>query len=216
MAIRRSSNGKQHLVTFKPTINPSFNPLIILDASGRKGYRKIYDEMVKRDRIIRLDHEDKLYEGFEIDVWNTGGGKDAFKREWDALVSGIARWINKLPDGDRCLVIHHRPDPLEDIASWKARFKTPFYMRNFEESLKEFLAIEYPFFDQDRLGFTTWGKHRARNTWADYEAVVAAGTLFKPDAVYEAQYRIAKGYFPKSGLVAMSTLRDFRLGEDLR
>ena len=61
--------------------------------------------------------------------------------------------------------------------------------------------------------FITWGKHRAINDFQDYPNAIAAGTLFKPDSVYEATLRIGQNYPPESGMVSSRELNEFKLGE---
>lgn len=206
------------LLTYSPTIPDSFLPVIVLDASGAPGIRKTYDKMVENETLTRLPHVEKRYEKFKIDIWKVGGGKSTFIESFDNRITGIANWITKeVPEGEEVLIIHHRPDTPEQLKTKekKRQRKQPYrpIMPDMEHCLKEHLEEHHPFFDVSRLKFTTWGKHRAQNKWKDIPNVVAAGTLFKPDSVYEATFRIAKRYLPQHGPVSREEFEEFKLGE---
>lgn len=220
VVIRGDGNSRGNvLLTYTPTIPDSFLPVVILDASGAKGIRRTYDQMVETKRLSRLEpHVTKSYKHFSIDVWKKGGGKSSFIDSFAHRVEGIANWIvSEVPRGESILVIHHRPDTPEQIEAKERRRKRKQYhrpiMQDFKAALLDHIAQRYPDFDISNLAFTTWGKHRARNDWKDFPNVVAAGTLFKPDSVYEATYRIARRLSPGSGSVGEDTLGDFKLGE---
>lgn len=207
------------ILTYTPVIPDSFLPVIVLDASGAKGIRRTYDEMVRTGRLARLGPEaKKSYKGFKIDVWRKGGGKAQFIEQFDHRLAGIANWLtSEVPRGERVLVIHHLPDTPEQVrakADRERRHKKyrP-VMPDLSKALVDYLERNFPLYDTSNLAFTTWGKHRAKNDWKDYPNVVAAGTLFKPDSVYEATYRIARRYKPEHGKVDYETLETFKLGE---
>jgi len=215
--IRSDGNAVGNSVlTYEPTIPQSFLPVVILDASGRKGIRRTYDNMVADKKLHRLEPEvPKSYKNFAIDVWHKGGGKASFISNFQHRVEGIAKWIvARVPDGERCLVIQHLPDGL---SAGQQREKRKKYFRpvmpDLSAALVAYLQTHHPMFDVDRLAFTTWGQHRGQNKWSDYGAVVAAGTLFKPDSVYEATYRLSRRFKPERGLLKQHSLSDFKIGE---
>ncbi len=212
VVIRHDGNKvKEALLSFVPTIPESFLPVVVLDASGRKGIRRTYDLMCSTDRLYRIEPTVlKRYDHFELDVWRKGGGKSTFRKEFYSLIEGISKWIFKLPSEGKVLVIHHKP---EDAEAAKKQHPKRRVMPDMARELPRYIQRRYPLFDTDRLSFTTWGKHRGKNDWSDHPFVVAAGTLFKPDSVYEATMRIAASYEPSDGLVHDQDLDTFKLGE---
>lgn len=116
--------------------------------------------------------------------------------------------------GGTRLIIHHAPDTETKVGKLVKRFgKNAQILLNLSEELPKYISEHYPRFDTSKLSFTTWGKHRARNTWKEYQNVVAAGILHLPPSVSEAQLRVSQRLVPGDGDPSETDLADFILGE---
>ncbi|MGE4555565.1 MAG: hypothetical protein AB7D07_01965 [Desulfovibrionaceae bacterium] len=170
VSVRVEGKYGNTVLDYREAIPEDIRPLIVLDASGR--VRGTYMEWeMYRGGLVRLDTAEKSYRNLTVNVWDTGGGKDAFDKKGDVLTEGIATTINLKPD-EEWLVICHKP------REGKHGFDV-------EASVSALLDGV----DRNRVHFVTWGNHHATNQYAHVENVILAGTLFLKPAHYEALWR---------------------------
>lgn len=156
------------ILDYRDSLPSDLQPVVVLDASAR--VRTTYDLWDKhRGGMMRLQAAVKDYAGLTIGVWDRGGGKDAFARDAATMAEGIAKTISSRPD-EEWLVVHHMPTN--------------------EFNLRQ-LVLAGLSTDAANVHFLTWGRHDATNEFAHIPNVILAGTLFKPEPVYEALGRLA-------------------------
>lgn len=158
------------VLSYKETLPTDIGPVLVLDASAR--IRKTYEEWEKgRGGIQRLPGAEKNYSKLSMHVWDTGGGKSAFRSKQHELTDGILETVNARPN-EKWLVVGHKPNRYYDVESLlRAGFEGP----------------------EENLEFLPWGRHDATNEFADFPNVILAGTLFYPNAHYRALTKLSAG-----------------------
>lgn len=179
------------VLDYEDTLPPDIAPVLVLDASGR--VRGTYAEWERvRGGLHRLPAAPKRYDRLRVHVWETGGGKSAFRQRGEQLAQGIAKAIASKPN-EEWLVVHHKDRSGQNL---RQEVRT--------------LVGEGP-----KVHFLTWGRHDATNQYAHVSNVILAGTLFYPAAYYEALGRAAAGRSSKSGPYPKQAQDRVRLGEHL-
>jgi hypothetical protein len=115
-------------------------------------------------------------------MWSKSGGKGAFKKNSDHLITGIANTIDTKPD-EAWLVVHHKG-------------------AGFDVERDVMRLIKKP--RTGRIQFINWGRHDATNDYADIPNIILAGTLFYRPSYYEALARLSTKPPPPSGRNALS------------
>lgn len=191
VTIRRDGGMGNAVIDYRDTLPADLAPMVILDASGR--VRETYRDIeTSRGTLVRLKTAAKRYDNLTVHLWRTGGGKQAFQRKGDKLVSGIAKTIDTKPD-QRWLVVVHRSDAK---------------VGNVEREVRA--LIEAP---QEHVAFISWGQHMATNEYVDVRNVILAGTLFYRPSYYEALKRLAAGRPATKGNVTKDELERVMVGE---
>ena len=158
------------ILDYRDTLPSDLQPVLVLDASAR--VRTTYDLWAKyRGGLVRLPTATKNYAGLNIGVWNRGGSKDAYTHDAVIMAEGVAKTIRSRPN-EEWLIVHHKPTTEYDFQQ---------------------LVLKKVTGDTTNLHFLTWGRHDATNEFAHVSNVILAGTLFKPQEVYEALGRLAAG-----------------------
>jgi hypothetical protein len=165
------------VLDYKEQVPPDLAPIVLLDASG--GVRGTYEAWSEgRGNLVRLPNAEKNYQRLKVRVWNRGGGKGSWsdKRKSIELVDGIASEANRILDEEpqaKLLFVVHRPAGAND----------------YERDIRSLLKSD----DNNRIRFTTWGRHDSTNEFADFSYVFLCGTLFYRPSFYEALGRAAAG-----------------------
>jgi hypothetical protein len=190
VTVRKEQNGVT-VLDYEDTLPPDLAPVLVLDASGR--VRGTYAEWENvRGGLIRLPPAPKRYGRLRVHMWETSGGKSAFRNRGELLAEGIAKAITTKPD-EEWLVVHHKDRPGHCLP-------------------QEVRALVR---GQPKIHFITWGRHDATNQYAHIANVILAGTLFYPKAYYEALGRAASGRSSRSGPYPETAQNRVRLGEHL-
>jgi hypothetical protein len=193
VTIRQDGMQGNTVIDYRDTLPEDLAPMVVLDASGR--VRETYRDIERgRGTLVRLKTAVKRYDNLTVHVWQSGGGKEAFKRHGDRLAAGIARTIDTKPD-ERWLVVHHKKSrKVGDVgdAIRKKLAKTP----------------------QENVSFIQWGKHMATNEYVSYTNVILAGTLFYRPSCYEALKRLAARRPATTGAVTKEELQQVVDGEN--
>jgi hypothetical protein len=178
------------MLDFRDTLPQDIVPLLVLDASAR--VRETYSLWEdQRGGLVRLPPAPKSYAPLTIHVWQTSGGKDAFRKNGDELVEGIANTIKTKPT-ERWLVVYHKG-----------------IGREIDRDVMSLL----PGVDADAVRFLNWGAHEATNAYADIPNVILAGTLFYGSAFYEALGRAAAGRPSEDGPFSTEAYQAVMRGE---
>ena len=153
--------------------------------------RATYDQWErKRGNLIRLSKAEKSYRNLTVNVWQTGGGKHAFRTNGEQLIDGIVSTINNKPE-EEWLVVHHKTKGGIDVPS----------------GVKALMEG-----NQDRVHFIHWGDHHGTNAYAHVSNVILAGTLFLPASQYEALGRLGAGLSSEQSLNPQE-FQQIRIGE---
>ena len=198
VTVRRDGAYGAAILDYEETLPRDLAPMLICDASG--GVRGTYEAWEEgRRNLVRLPSASKSYAGLKVNVWQRGGGKQAFRENTSALVEGIAteadRVLNEQPNA-KLLFVVHRPE--------KGRMDV-------EQSIRSLLQLGVG--DAERIRFTTWGAHDATNQFSDCSHVFLCGTLFYRPSFYEALGRAAAGKPSSAGEFCEDTLRKIVEGE---
>ncbi len=175
ITVRNDGRSGNTMLDFEETLPRGLAPALVLDASARvrQTYR-LWEN--KRGGVVRLPSATKDYYDLSLHVWDTGGGKQSFRRKKEKLLKGISETINLRP-GEKWLVVHHKAEPGLDIPA----------------ELKRLLTRP------DNVSFINWGSHDATNDFADVENVILAGTLFYPASYHESLGRASAGLSSEAG-----------------
>ncbi len=179
------------ILDYREHLPDDFAPVLILDASAR--VRTTYRFWAEsRGNLIELTKAHKRYDNLTIHHWNTGGGKNAFRKKQEGLIEGVAAAINSKPDED-WLVVVHKADG----------YKIP----DLSAAIGDLTNG-----DRDRVKYLTWGNHHATNDYVGIKNVVLAGILFYPPSIYEVRARASKALPPHERL-DFDDYRQIELGE---
>ncbi|WP_181905462.1 DEAD/DEAH box helicase family protein [Aestuariispira insulae] len=189
VTVKQDGASGNTLLDYRDTLPDDFAPLLILDASGR--VRATYDQWErKRGNLIRLSKAEKSYRNLTVNVWQTGGGKHAFRTNGEQLIDGIVSTINNKPK-EEWLVVHHKTKGGIDVPS----------------GVKALMDG-----NPGRVHFTHWGDHHGTNAYAHVSNVILAGTLFLPASQYEALGRLGAGLSSAQSLDPQD-FQQIRIGE---
>lgn len=190
VTVRRDGAFGETMLDYRNSLPDGLSPILVLDASGR--VRTLYRHWEeRRGGLVRLPSAPKRYDNLTVHVWQTGGGKGAFKRRGDQLLDGIASTINAKPE-EEWLVVHHKAGIAMD----------------FETELTSRLTS-----DPSRVHFRNWGSHDATNQFSHVPNVILAGTLFYRLSYYEAMGRLAADHPSEVGPLEQSDFNEIMLGE---
>jgi hypothetical protein len=191
VTIRTDGTMGNTVIDYKDTLPDDLAPMVILDASGR--VRETYRDIEEgRGTLVRLKSAVKRYDNLTVHLWQTGGGKQAFKTNGGNLIAGIAKTIDTRP-AEKWLVVVHRPgNKVGDV----------------EKEVRS--LIQGP---QENVKFISWGSHMATNEHVDTPNVILAGTLFFRPSYYESLKRLASGRSANQGAVTKEELERTMVGE---
>ncbi len=198
VVVRRDNPEGNACVDYTDTVPGDIAPVLVLDASGRRGVRVLYEDMhTKRGLITPLKSASKDYSNLTIHIWRKGGGKASWEDPVGSsmMLDGIAATILKKPKED-WLVIHHKHDATRGIPDIASEMKRRLTLSSFKLTK-----------------FRNWGAHKATNEFADVANIVLAGTLFYRPSQYEARKRLGAGLTPDSPFPSDDELKDFQVGE---
>lgn len=198
VVVRRDHGNGNACVDYVDTLPHDLAPILVLDASGRRGVRTLYEDMEKKRRIITpLKSAPKSYRNLTIHVWRRGGGKSAWQTTEGAtqMLDGIAAAILKIPK-EEWLIVHHKADPSRSIPDIRSGLKKRLNLTTF-----------------NRVSFLNWGAHKATNKYAHIPNVVLAGTLFYRTSQYEARKRLGAGLTPDYPNISDNEMKKFEIGE---
>jgi hypothetical protein len=190
VTVRNDGKPGNAMLDYREVLPPDIKPMLVLDASARRGVRETYSLWAEgRGGIKRLREAPKDYSPAIAHVWATSGGKTAFKdiEKAKRLKQGIANTINNGPSG-KWLVVHHKDS-------------------QFETEVRALLD------EGPDVQFIHWGKHEATNGYADRANVILAGTLFLRPSQYEAIGRAAAGLPSSKGPFPRTAFEAVRQGE---
>jgi hypothetical protein len=136
----------------------------------------------------------KRYDQLTVNVWQTGGGKSAFKDNGDRLTAGIASTIDTKPT-EKWLVVTHKEDKQS--------------VGNIPEKITKLLKKT----PKENVSFISWGQHMATNEYVSVSNIILAGTLFYRTSDYEATKRLAADRPATKGEVSMAEIKDTEIGE---
>lgn len=189
-------NGRfvtRSLAAYRRTLSHDLLPLVVLDASGR--VRKTYEDLAETMQLVRLPPATKDYVDLTVRVWNHGGGKSAFDAEKvGKIIDAIGDLIERSDHEGRWLIVSHKKN--EEVPDIEALLR-----RRLTRQANE------------RVDVLTWGNHAAVNDYANTERVILAGTLFYPEAYYEALRRLCLDKGPTELPLNDGELADTKLGE---
>jgi hypothetical protein len=190
VSVRRDWRYGNTMLDYKDTLPEGLAPLVILDASGR--VREIYRQWQEsRDGLELLTVAKKRYDNLTVHCWQTSGGKNAFRKNGQSLLDGIAETINSKPEED-WLVVH-----IKDGIGF-----------DFVPELQKRITG-----NPERVHCIHWGNHHATNDYVEIPNVILAGTLFYRPSQYEALARLAAAKHPAQGAVPSDTIDAVTLGE---
>lgn len=188
-SVRQDGQGRKTMLDYRDILPDDLTPLLVLDASGRvRGTYTAWKEGRRNLRLLKA--APKSYRNLTTHVWNTSGGKSAFRTNSETLVSGIAATINSTPH-EKFLVVHHKSGLGFDLPE---------------------RLIDYVGGDRGRVRFIHWGSHNATNEFCSIPNVILAGTLFYRPSLYEAYGRMSSGT-PSGDHYPEAQYNDIRLGE---
>lgn len=192
--VRKDGRSGSTAIDFHDTMPSDLAPIVVLDASGRKGVRVLYEDLEHSRGILkRLKSAPKSYRKLRLHVWQRGGGKEAWRENSEELIEGVVNTILEKPD-EEWLIIHH-----------KAERGVPDLAREIEARV----APEVFW----KLHFRNWGRHTAVNTYSHVTNIILAGTLFLRPSQYEALKRLGTGVRPGDGEFSAYELKSFEIGE---
>jgi hypothetical protein len=181
VTVRRDGKYGNTILDYRETLPPDIAPLLVLDASARvRATYKLWEDY--RGGVVPLPTAPKDYSPLTINMWSKSGGKGAFKKNSDHLITGIANTIDTKPD-EAWLVVHHKG-------------------AGFDVERDVMRLIKKP--RTGRIQFINWGRHDATNDYADIPNIILAGTLFYRPSYYEALARLSTKPPPPSGRNALS------------
>lgn len=188
-------NGGNTILDYRDHLPDDFAPVLILDASAR--VRRTYEHWAKsRGNLVKLKEARKSYRNLTVHHWNTGGGKDSWRKKQRGLVDGIAATINSKPE-EQWLVVIHKDEGNDEKGG------IPDLSKAIGDLVKG---------DKSRVQYLTWGNHVATNDYVDVPNVILAGTLFYPPSTYATRARASKGIKASEKLSA-DDFQDIELGE---
>jgi hypothetical protein len=191
VTVRRDGRFGNAMLDYRETLPQGLAPLLVLDASSRRGMRETYNLWeIQVGGITRLLEAPKDYTPLTIHHWAVSGGKSAFKdtTKGARLVRGVANTISSKPT-EKWLVVHHKD-------------------AEFETKVRMLLTA-----DAAEIAFLNWGAHDATNDYADVPNVILAGTLFLRPSQYEAIGRAAAGLPSSAGAFPQEQFERVRRGE---
>ncbi|CAA2141966.1 hypothetical protein [Hyphomicrobium sp. ghe19] len=198
VVVRRDNPEGNACVDYVDTIPPDLAPIVVLDASGRRGVRVLYEDMEdKRGMITPLKSAPKSYRNLTIHVWRRGGGKSSWATPDGApqMLDGIASTICRKPQ-EEWLIVHHKPDQVRGIP-------------DMDTALHRRLSLT----TYNRVSFRNWGAHKATNAYAHISNVVLAGTLFYRTSQYEARKRLGAALTADHPNIPEKQMKEFMVGE---
>lgn len=193
VTVRRDVGRDTVVLDYVDTL-PDIAPLLVLDASIRvRGTYELWGE--RGGGITKLPEAVKSYSNLTIHHWSHGGGKHTYRDEKGSqeLIVGVRSVIMTKPD-EEWLVVHHKP--------WAG-------MIDLEREASRVLPDDV----KGRVHYLTWGQHDATNSFRHVPNVILAGTLFYPDAHYEALGRTAARQHSADGRFAEDDIRTVKDGE---
>jgi hypothetical protein len=198
--VRRDNLSGNTVLDYQNTLPEDFFPVVILDASGR--VRHTYHLWAKyRKNLLEIRGGTKTYDRLRIHLWNKGGGKASWKRNSPILLDGVVSTINSKPEEKWLVILHKKDQPL-----WFDKKQK--HIPDLEAEIKVRAA------KPENVRFLTWGNAHATNDYVDCTNVILAGTLFYPEAYYEATARASMGLSHDEKL-DLDTYKDLELGEHM-
>jgi len=192
--VRKDGRSGNTAIDFHDTMPSDLAPIVVLDASGRKGVRVLYEDLEHSRGILnRLKSAPKSYRNLKLHVWQRGGGKEAWRENSEELIEGLVNTILEKPD-EEWLIIHH-----------KAERGVPDLPREIEARVAPGVF--------SKLHFRNWGRHTAVNTYSHVTNIILAGTLFLRPSQYEALKRLGTGVRPGEREFSTRELKSFEVGE---
>jgi hypothetical protein len=191
VTIRRDGDMGNTVIDYRDTLPDDLAPMVILDASGR--VRDTYRDIEQnRGTLVRLKTAVKRYDNLTVHLWQTGGGKQAFKTNGSKLIAGIAKTIDTKPSERWLVVTHRKGNKVGDVEKEvRALINTP----------------------AENVAFIHWGKHMATNDYINYPNVILAGTLFFRVSFYESLKRLAANRPSTEGAVTREEIDRVMVGE---
>jgi hypothetical protein len=190
VVIRKDGVYGATLIAYEETLPADMAPMLVLDASAR--VRETYKLWEKgRGGIKYLPTAVKSYRNLRVNLWDHGGGKKAFERDYRVLIDGIVAVISSKPQ-EPWLVVHHVNLNSVDV----------------EEAVRSLLPSRSP-----NVRFLNWGAHDATNQYAGIPNVILAGTLFYRNSYYEALGRLSLGLPASQGKLSKAVLRQIETSE---
>lgn len=189
VTVRQDGAYGATLLDYKDTLPDDIKPLLALDASGRvRSLYRLWEDC--RGGLFRLPSAQKRYDNLTIHVWETGGGKRAFRDNGTTLVEGIVSTIETRLD-EPWLIVHHKETGTIDVEN-AVRGRLSFWTD---------------------VHFVHWGAHDATNAFAHIPNVILAGTLFYRPSVYEARGRLAAAHPSSEGAFDEASIPQVMAGE---
>lgn len=190
VTVRQDGRFGSTILDYEETLPPDLAPVLVFDASGR--VRETYSAWEKyRGGIVRLPSAPKSYQNLSTHVWETGGGKSAFRVRFDRLVEGIANTVNSKPH-EEWLIVHHKSGVGGDfVKAVRALLDNP----------------------NQVIHFINWGRHDSTNLYSHVSNVILAGTLFYPQSHYEALGRAASKTPSSEGPYSSEKTKQIEQGE---
>ncbi len=191
VTIRTDSSGPI-LVDCVEDMPEDFTPCLVTDASGR--VRETYKlHEFERKNLKRLKPATKKYSNLTINIWRSGGGRNAYNEKLYIMAEEIANVIKQRP-GEEFLVIYRKS-------------KNPLRNDDLKYAVLNYLG------DTERVKFLHYGLHTATNLYANIPNVVLAGMLFYRVADYEALGRAEANRPTAKGIFSSDEMSSVRLGE---
>lgn len=198
VVVRRDNREGNACVDYRDTVPPDLAPILVLDASGRRGVRVLYEDMrLKRGMVTPLKSAPKCYRNLTTHVWRRGGGKSSWETPESAqqMLDGIASTILRKPKED-WLIVHHKADPTRGIPDIESELKRRLNLTTFS-----------------RVRFRNWGAHKATNQYAHIHNIVLAGTIFYRTSQYEARKRLGAALSADQPSIPDDEMKEFMVGE---
>jgi hypothetical protein len=199
------------MLTYHNWLPKDIAPVLVLDASSRKGIRSAYEVWDETGGNIEwLKTAAKDYAALNVHVWDRSGGKTSFgdKDKAAEMIEAIAATINAKPN-EQWLVIGHKPETIKGIDVEK-RVRDRLTFDHHEVIREADPGRNHPI---RRVEFTTWGNHTASNAYREATNVILAGTLFYRVADIDAMARSLSNTPPAAGPISPETIEELRIGE---
>jgi hypothetical protein len=166
------------LIEWKQSLPQDMFPIVVFDASGK--LRTMYDYYKEATKKLKIVTEmDRTFEHLTFHHVNIGAGKTAWKQRPEALKKLTRELINLEPDR-KTLVIVHKPE--------KGKRET---IPDIEKELSK---------ECQNASWLTWGLHRQRNDFKDFDRLVVPGLFYLPKSVIKVRTHGSRGVPTKLAL----------------